>query len=273
MIEQQIQNILSQPPFHRLLHAWQIGECLNEAGLMDDFSELRQIARFISEHSEWNCKTHNLREICRVHAAFPHGVDTRLTWSHYVLLARLPKRAQRQFYEQQAAQAGWTTLQLKRQMQSFYFRRSQQQQIKQHYDFSFLTDLAPHYSERALEDALWQQLPDFLLELGHGFSLVARQQLLRTYSGKNLYIDWVFYHFQERRFVLIDLKVQPLQHHHIGQLDTYVRLFDTHWRDEIDAPTVGVLLCPSWDHILWHHSALAKDEQLYVAEYRVGGTV
>lgn len=107
------------------------------------------------------------------------------------------------------------------------------------------------------------------LELGHGFSLVARQQAIRTAAGQTLFVDWVFYHFLHRCFVLIDLKVQPLRHHHIGQLDTYVRLFDQYWKKEADSPTLGLLLCTDWDAATVQHSVMERSEQLWVARYEV----
>ena len=96
--------------------------------------------------------------------------------------------------------------------------------------------------ESDLEKALIGELERFLLELGRGFAFVARQKHIDL-DGDHFYIDLVFYNFILKCFVLIDLKTEKLTHQDIGQMDTYVRIYDQLQRKEDDNPTIGIILC------------------------------
>ena len=98
------------------------------------------------------------------------------------------------------------------------------------------------YTESDLEQAIIDQMQNFLLELGKGFSFVARQQLIRTDTAE-FYIDLVFYNYLLNCFVIIELKNHAITHQDIGQLDMYVRLYDDLKKSEHDNPTIGILLC------------------------------
>lgn len=269
-IHKQVLWIGEQMPSNRLVRYWHIGECLSTWNVEEERELLVALSSLLQEKGQ-RIRPTQWRQMCRVYAAFPKGVDTRLTWTHYCRLAQLTNYEKRTFYEQAAAQTLWTTADLTRQIQTDFYRRSQAQPpLKAHYRFEFLADkLAPNYSERDLEEQLAKQLARFLLELGHGFSLVARQQLFRMASGRKLCADWVFYHYRAQCFVVIDLKVERLKHSHIGQLDTYVRLLERDWRSPQDKPTLGLLLCPRLDDSLLLYSALADNPQLFAARYTV----
>ena len=98
------------------------------------------------------------------------------------------------------------------------------------------------FTESELESALIEQLQAFLLELGKGFSFVARQRRV-TLGGEHFYVDLVFYNYLLKCFVLIDLKLGKLLHQDIGQMGTYVRLYEERFRQEDDNPTIGLILC------------------------------
>ena len=104
--------------------------------------------------------------------------------------------------------------------------------------------LAPNsdFSETELEGAIIGNLQKFLLELGKGFSFVARQKLIRT-EKKDYFIDLVFYNYILKSFVLIDLKTTTITHQDVGQMDMYVRMYDERVRGEGDNPTIGIVLC------------------------------
>ncbi len=98
------------------------------------------------------------------------------------------------------------------------------------------------FTESDLESALIEQLQSFLLELGKGFSFVARQRRI-TLDGEHFYVNLVFYNYLLKCFVLIDLKLGKLLHQDLGQMDTYVRLYEELFRREDDNPTIGLILC------------------------------
>ena len=105
------------------------------------------------------------------------------------------------------------------------------------------------FTESDLESAIIGNLQRFLLELGKGWSFVARQKLVRT-EKKDYFIDLVFYNFILKNFVLIDLKTTPITHQDVGQMDMYVRMYDERVRGEGDNPTIGIVLCPKPTMIL-----------------------
>jgi hypothetical protein len=135
----------------------------------------------------------------------------------------------------------------------------------QHYLFEFAS--SPVDKEAALEAQLADQFANLLLEFGTGFSLAGRQRMLRLPSGQRFYSDLVFYNCLQRYYLLVELKITTLTHRDIGQLDTYVRLFDAHCRMPTDQPTVGLLLCPAYDPTLIPYTVMAENERLFVATW------
>ncbi len=121
--------------------------------------------------------------------------------------------------------------------------------------------------ETDLEQALIDQLQDFLLELGKGFAFIARQQRISTES-KDFYIDLVFYNYLLKCFVIVDLKRGELSHQDIGQMDMYVRLYDDLKRGPDDKPTVGIILCARKDDSVVRYSVLQGHEQLFASQYQ-----
>jgi len=223
-----------------------------------------------------------LRRMHAFYRAFPNWDPqlSALSWSHYRLLLGLSDRQARWFYLRAAVAGGWSTRELRRQIGSGYFERAQrgtapgvpplQALLKEPYIFEFLEkEAAERLLEKDLESALLDQLQDFLLELGEGFSFVARQKRIVAPGGKAFYIDLVFYHFAYKCFVLIDLKITPLRAADVGQLDLYVRLYDEQQRQPGDQPTAGILLSPEIDPALRRYTALHDSERLFAATYRL----
>ena len=122
------------------------------------------------------------------------------------------------------------------------------------------------YSETELEQALIDNLQQFILELGRGFAFVERQQHIAT-DMDDFYIDLVFYNFKMKRFVIFELKTHQMTHQDIGQLDMYVRMYDDLMRSEDDQPTIGVLLCTDTDKTVARYSVLHDSNQLFAAKY------
>jgi hypothetical protein len=116
---------------------------------------------------------------------------------------------------------------------------------------------------------LIDKLQDFLLELGKGFSFVARQKRVTTKGGEHYYIDLVFYNFILKCFIVIDLKAGKLTYQDVGQIDFYVRLFDEKVKQPDDNPTIGIVLCADKDESIVKYSVLADNGNLFASKYRL----
>ncbi|MGS0741234.1 PDDEXK nuclease domain-containing protein [Glaciimonas sp. GG7] len=212
-----------------------------------------------------------------------------LSWSHYRALMRVENRTARQFYETEAAQSNWSRRELERQIGSLFYERllastdkaallaggrkitpeiTPLDMLKDPYVLEFL-DLPqmPQLYENQLEQAIIDKLQHFLLELGRGFSFVARQKRLR-FDDKDFYVDLVFYNYLLKCFVLIDLKIGELTHQDIGQMDGYVRMYEAHNKVEGDNPTIGLILCSEKNAAVARYSVLSDSQQLFAAKYQ-----
>jgi predicted nuclease of restriction endonuclease-like (RecB) superfamily len=223
-------------------------------------------------------------------ADMPPGPVLRpeLSWTHYRLLLGVDDAKARAWYMREAADQHWSTRQLERQISVLYYERllssrskaavrgeaktklatvAPEQFIRDPYVLEFL-DLKdyPALRESALEQAIIDNLQAFLLELGRGFSFVVRQKRLR-FDEEDFYVDLVFYNYLLKCFVLIDLKVGKLTHQDIGQMDSYVRMFDAHARPEGDNPTIGLILCSKKNEAIAKYSVLSAGRQIFAAKY------
>ncbi len=217
-----------------------------------------------------------------------HTAGDELSWSHYRLLIQVESPAAREWYMNEAMGQHWSTRQLDRQISALYYERllvsrkkapvrkeareklaavTPEQFIRDPYVLGFL-DLKdyPALRESAIEQAIIDNLQTFLLELGKGFSFVARQRRMR-FEDEDFYVDLVFYHYLLRCFVLIDLKVGKLTHQDIGQMDSYVRMFDAHARPKDDNPTIGLILCSKKNEAIAKYSVLNEGSQIFAAKY------
>ena len=218
--------------------------------------------------------------------ALPPGFSPQLTWSHYRALMRVGNSAARDFYESEAIECGWSKEQLERQIHSFYFERivsnqgakvllpdgrkrlpgdrvepSQVLKSPLVLEFLGLPDL-PELHENRPEQAIINNLQNFLLELDKGFSFVARQKHIR-FEDDDYYVDLVFYNYVLKCFVLLDLKMGKLTHADIGQMDGYVRLFEDQFKVPGDNPTIGLLLCSDKSKAVAKYSILNESKQIF----------
>lgn len=122
--------------------------------------------------------------------------------------------------------------------------------------------------EQDLETELINKLQDFLLELGKGFSFVARQKRISA-EDEHFYIDLIFYNYILKCFLLIDLKVGKLTHQDIGQMDFYVRYYEEKVRQESDNPTIGLILCTEKNEAIVKYSVLKENKQLFASKYKL----
>ncbi|MCK4613792.1 MAG: DUF1016 family protein [Thermoplasmata archaeon] len=217
-----------------------------------------------------------------------YALRSELTWTHYRLLLRVENEKAREWYMNEAAEQNWSTRQLDRQISTLYYERlltsrnkepvreeareqlakvEPEHFIRDPYVLEFL-DLKdyPSLRETELEQALIDNLRKFLLELGKGFSFVARQKRMR-FDDEDFYVDLVFYNYILKCFVLIDLKIGKLTHQDIGQMDSYVRMFEEHCKVEGDNPTIGLILCSRKNEAIAKYSVLNESRQLFASKY------
>lgn len=216
------------------------------------------------------------------------GFSPVLSWSHYRTLTKIENRNERLFYEIEAEKEGWSVPHLERQIHSLLFARlfkSRDKEgvmklareghnpetaidtIKDPYilDFLGLPD-AELLHETDLEKAIIANLQSFLLELGKGFAFVGRQKRLQ-FDEDYFYVDMVFYNCILKCYLLIDLKIGELTHQDVGQMDSYVRMFDDKYLTEGDNPTIGLILCAKKNETIAKYSVLNNSRQLFASKY------
>ena len=213
----------------------------------------------------------------------------RLSWTHYRIILQENSKEAREWYEQEAAREMWGTRTLQRNVSSQYYHRMLQSQNKDAVRSEMKQLTAPmqdkleylknpvvaeflgfknntDYTESDLEQSIIDHLIPFLMELGKGFTLADRQKRIHT-EKEDYYIDLVFYNYNLRCFVLVDLKTSKLRHQDVGQMDMYVKMYDEMMCPQGHNPTIGLLLCADTDEDVAHYSVLNGSDQLFAAKY------
>lgn len=227
-----------------------------------------------------------MRQFYITYPEFDRQCLANLSWSNVARIIRIDNPEERNYYLAEAASQNWSYRQLERNIKSGYYHRllSTQSQndtekclpaiidtkefIKDPYVLEFL-DLPENIEgkESVLETALINKLQKFLLELGKGFSFVARQFRISTETD-HFYADLVFYNYILKCFVVIDLKTTKLTHADIGQMDMYVRMFDELKRGADDNPTLGIILCTDKSETMVKYSVLKESQQIFASKYK-----
>lgn len=235
----------------------------------------------------------NLKKMKKFYLTYEAGSTlwNQLSWSHNRLIMNIDNEAKRTFYLEEMIKSNWSVRQLERQINSFYYERllstskehkeevkneinllekkeKVQDFIKDPYVLEFLDIKDRRFLEKDLESNLLEHISEFLLELGRGFSFVARQKRIDV-DGDNFYIDLVFYNFVLKCFVLIDLKLDKLTHQDIGQMDFYVRYYDNEIKAEDDNPIIGIILCSDKKDTIVKYSVLNDNKNLFASKYQL----
>jgi predicted nuclease of restriction endonuclease-like (RecB) superfamily len=237
----------------------------------------------------------NLQQIKKFYTSFSKvqtvsAQSFPLSWSHYVRLMSIDNTDERRFYEIESIQNSWSVRELGRQFDSSLYERlalskdkkglkklatkgqiieKPQDLFKEPYVLEFLGLNENHnYSESDLENAIINNLEHFLLELGKGFTFVARQKRI-TSGTKHFYIDLVFYNRLLKCFVLIDLKIGELKHQDIGQMQMYVNYFDRELREKEENPTIGIVLCKERDDFIVQYTLPKDNKQIFAKQYKL----
>ncbi|MCU7617352.1 PDDEXK nuclease domain-containing protein [Chryseobacterium sp. PBS4-4] len=216
------------------------------------------------------------------------SLNFNLSWSHYLKLMRIKDINERRFYEIESFKNNWSLRELQRQYDSALYTRlslsknkeeiiqlSEKGQIfekpkdliKDPYILEFLgLPERSSYSENDLESGLIDKLEHFLLELGTGFTFVARQNRI-TFDEKHFKIDLVFYNRILKCFVLIDLKIGELKHQDIGQMQMYVNFYDREVKLNDENKTIGIILCQDKSEALVRYTLPEDNEQIFASKY------
>jgi predicted nuclease of restriction endonuclease-like (RecB) superfamily len=271
---------------------WQIGQRINQEVLGGERAEygkqiVATLARQLTEEFGRGFSEKQLRRMMQFADAFPDSqivasLMRQLSWTHFVQLIPLKDPLQQEFYAQMCRIERWSVRELGSRIDSMLYQRTalskqpdalikqelgklaQSDQVsgnlllKDPYVLDFL-GLEDHYLEKDLEDAILRDLESFLLELGAGFTFIARQKRIQI-DDEDFYIDLLFYNRHLRQLVAIDLKIGPFKAHYKGQMELYLRWLDKHERQASEEPPLGIILC-----------AENRQEQIELLQLDAGG--
>ena len=219
-------------------------------------------------------------------------LSSQLSWSHYERLMRVSDLQAREWYMKEAVSQQWNYQTLRRNIDTqYYYRLLQTPDAKKQVVVDEMLAATADYqkeesafvknpmlveflgltqdtslTETELETSLLDHLRDFLMELGKGYAFVTRQQHIHT-DDDDYYIDLVFYNYILKCFILIDLKTTKVSYQDVGQMDMYLKMYDTYKRRGGDSPTIGIILCAETNADVARFSTLATNKQMYAAKY------
>lgn len=276
---------------------WNIGKSIIEEQGGNEKAEyetglLKELSKQMTQDFGKGFTVANLKNMRQFYLTFPNGYALRseLSWTHYRLLMRVENENAREFYMQEAVKSQWSTRQLERQINSFFYERllssknkeqvaeeiqtlepakKAEDVIRDPYVLEFLgLKSNDDFYESDLEQALITHLQKFLLELGRGFSFVARQKRI-TFDGRHFRIDFVFYNYILKCFVLIDLKVGDLTHQDLGQMQMYVHYYERELMNEGDNPPIGIVLCADKSESVVKYTLPENETQIFASKYKL----
>lgn len=282
---------------HMVKAYWEIGKIIHDAQGGNDRSEygkelINELSKKLTIEYGKGFDKSNISRMRKFYVLFNNvdAVRQELSWTHYRLLLKVEDSKKREFYINECIKSNWSTRQLERQINSFYYERLLSTQdrykdevrneinklepsknindvLKDPYILEFLNlKENKRFLERDLEQGLIDNLQEFLLELGKGFSFVGRQRRI-TADGEHFYVDLVFYNYLLKCFVLIDLKLGKLTHQDIGQMDFYVRYYEKEVKGEDDNPTIGIILCSEKNETIVKYSIIEESKQIFASKY------
>lgn len=234
-------------------------------------------------------KTVSAKTISKIPTQKFNQKELMLSWSHYLKLMRIDDENERKFYEIESSKNNWSVRELQRQYDSALYTRlvlsrdkrkvkelsekglileQPKDAIKDPYILEFIgLPEQTTYSENDLEQELIDKLEHFLLELGNGFTFVARQKRI-SFDDKHYRIDLVFYNRILKCFVLIDLKIGEIKHQDLGQMQMYVNYYDREVRLDDENKTIGIVLCKDKSESLVEYTLPENNEQIFASKYR-----
>lgn len=253
---------------------------------------LNRLSRDMTDRYGKGFSRSNVFYMRKIYSVYPQlqQRSSLLSWSHYIELLKLDDELERSFYEKECESEHWGVRELKRQMKSMLFHRialssdknevmrlaregqvieKPEDILREPYVFEFtgLPQL-PVYGEGDLEEALVNNLSQFFLELGKGFTYVGRQQKL-VIAGRTYKVDLVFYHRILKCFVLVDLKRGEVQHEDIGQMNFYLNYYREEMNTEGDTEPIGIVLGAYKDKVVMQYALQNITNQVFVSRYQL----
>lgn len=282
----------------RTLMYWRIGQRIfeeeQEGKDRADYGEY--LTKYISQQLEpefgSGFSKRQIELFRQFYRAFPiaNAMRSQLSWTHYKLIIRLDSQDKIDFYIAETVKNNWNTRQLERQIYSSLWERllmsndkesvlavakneklpsDAKEIIKDPIYLEFLgLKRESSYYERDLESAIITHLQDFLLELGNGFSFVARQKRIHI-EGDEFFTDLVFYNRILQCFVIIEIKTDKLTHQDIGQLQMYVNYYDRVEKLPRENPTIGILLCANKNDGVVKFTLPENEKNIVAAQYKL----
>jgi predicted nuclease of restriction endonuclease-like (RecB) superfamily len=296
-VAQAQQKVYATVNFAMVETYWDIGRQIYEAQGENQRAEYGAgLLKFLSEKLTGEFgkgyTVRNLNNMRAFYIAFPNwnALRTNLSWTHYRMLLKVEDAAARDFYLDECSKSNWSTRQLERQINSYYYQRLLSSQdkdsvrneiqtlekgvdakdiIRDPYVLEFLgLQQTPNLYEKDIEQGLIDHLQKFLLELGRGFSFVARQKRI-TFDGEHYFIDLVFYNYILKCFVIIDLKVGKLTHQDIGQMQMYINYYTREMMNEGDSIPIGIILCADKSDSVVKYTLPEDNNQIFASKYKL----
>jgi len=279
---------------------WQIGRLIMEKQGGEERAEygkqlLQDLSEQLTKDYGKGFDERNLRNMRQFYQQFPirNALRSELGWTHYRLIMKVENEKARKFYMDESIKSNWSTRQLERQINSFFYERllsskgieaknavsaeiytkepdiSPIDVIKDPYVLEFLgLSHSEKHFESDLENALITHIQKFLLELGRGFTFESRQKRI-SFDGEHFYIDLVFYNYILKCFVLIDLKAGKLTHQDIGQMQMYVNYYTRELMYENDNPPIGIILCADKSESVVKFTLPEENSQIFTSKYKL----
>jgi predicted nuclease of restriction endonuclease-like (RecB) superfamily len=291
-------NAIRAVDTERTLLYWHIGRRIfeEEQAGKDRAEYGSYLIKFLSEQLQpeygGGYSVRQLERYRQLYRTFPiaSALRTQLSWTQYKLLLSIDNQDKREYYIAETVKNNWTVRQLERQINSSLYERllmsndresvlavarneklpsDAREIIKDPIYLEFLgLKRESSYYEKDLESAIITHLQDFLLELGNGFSFVARQKRIHI-DGDDFYIDLVFYNRLLQCFVIIDIKTTKLTHQDLGQLQMYVNYYDRVEKIEHENPTIGILLCADKNNNVVKFTLPDNNKTIVASQYKI----
>ena len=291
-------NAIRSVDFHRTVMYWKIGERIfNEEQHGKERADYgNYLIKYLSEQLQpefgSGFSIRNLNWYRQFYKTFPivNALRSQLSWTHYRLLLSVDNEDKREYYIAETTKNNWSVRQMERQINSSLYERlllsndkesvlavAKNEAIPLHpseiikdpmvLEFLGLKKESAYY-EKDLEQAIITHLQDFLLELGNGFSFVARQKRIHL-EGDEFFVDLVFYNRLLQCFVIFEIKTHKLTHQDIGQLQMYVNYYDRVEKQDFEKPTIGILLCADKNDAVVKFTLPEENNSVVASKYQL----
>ena len=265
---------------------WQIGERIVREELQH--KEKADYGKYLIENLaiDLGFSRTNLHNMVLFYRTYPivQTVSGQLNWSHVVGLIYINNKEEREFYEQQIIENGWSVRVLRKEIKNRLYQRITkkggivikkklplkpllpEEVFKDTYHFDFL-DLKKNYKEKDFKDALLDQLEEFLQELGPDF-FIGRREVPILIGGNYDKVDLELFHAGLLCYILVEVKNEPFQHKHVSQMYSYLNWYRQNKQQEGQKPPVGLIVCKTKDGETVHYALGSLKREIFVAEYK-----